>query len=191
MFKILLPIPAASSSGIPPWESRTKPSITSIVSKQTPEQVQAIVGGRNEFKCTSAGDFRFDWRRADGQRLQSNAVSTNGLLVIENVGYKDAGTYECIATDSYGNSKAVASTKLEVVGGYGGNVPPQNSPNYGGLYGGSRGSRGTGGPKITFEPANLDTTVTVGDQLSIRCVVSGAEPMTVNWGVSGRPSSSS
>ena len=114
------------------------------------------------------------------------------MLVIDNVGYKDAGTYECVATDGYGNSAAVLSAKMEVVGGGGGFSG--NSPSFGnsgGLYGGSRGSGGTGPPRITFQPNSFANPVTAGDQLWITCVVTGAEPLTVNWAIVGRSSSSS
>lgn len=186
-----LPNPAASSSGIPPWQSRSGSSTNQIVSSQTPKQVKAAVGSRKEFKCTSNGNFRLDWRRADGQRLQSNAVNYNGVLVIDNCGYQDAGTYECIETDSYGNSEAIQSVKMEIAGS-----PTQiGSGNryigYSGTSPTSGDSRGTERPKITFDPSNFANTVTAGSQLWIRCVVSGAEPMTVKWGVIGRPSTSS
>jgi hypothetical protein len=161
----LLPVPT-SPTVVP------RPSVT-------PRIVNAIVGSRYESKC-GLNDYQMSWIRVDGQR--SSIVSNNGMLVINSVRVEHAGLYVCYATDDYGSTSPVQSIKIEIVGSYDSPSPQRSyTPNYG----------GTGAPTISFQPNNFNGLVNVGDQLWVRCVVSGAQPMTVKWTAVGRPSTSS
>ncbi|XP_070502073.1 transmembrane protease serine 9-like [Chironomus tepperi] len=115
---VYLTVRSASSTGHVPWESPRSgsSSLSSVIPIKIPSRTTANVGSKHEFECKIDGNFQLNWRRANGQSLQSNAVNNNGLLVIYNVGHKDAGTYECVVTDSYGQSGAVLSIIMDVVG---------------------------------------------------------------------------
>lgn len=97
--------------------------------------------------------MRTEWRRADRQRLPQGARIYGGQLIIENVGYDAAGSYECLAYDSRRQPVTLLLAQLVVV---------------------------SGPPKIVFSPP-MPIAVRSGEDVLIYCNATGEGPIRVHW----------
>lgn len=137
----------------PPYDPELEPiPPTRTPAKQPPFTVR--LGERAEFNCNAEGNtMRTEWRRADGQRLPQNARIYGGQLIIEDVGYDAAGSYECLAYDQNRRPITLLLAQLVVI---------------------------SGPPKITFSPT-MPMTVRAGEDILINCIATGEGNVRVHW----------
>ncbi|XP_035706486.1 basement membrane-specific heparan sulfate proteoglycan core protein isoform X3 [Folsomia candida] len=125
------------------------------------------VGSRAELRCIQAfeGDvfdrLYLDWNRSDGGRMPKDYDIRDGILYINDLSHEDAGLYSCFASNRQGERAFTISARLEVVGS-------EKCANY-----------AASPPRIQLEPARQ--TVRRGDTVTINCLATGDQPITLNW----------